>query len=269
MRVTSVRCRSGIGICQQAVAWLSVLSLTNPGVQAQAPRPERDVASFLGQILTAGERGDRRAVATHVHLPLLVHASGFRIRIDTTTDVLRHFDTIFSSAVWGALEQARNALAERRQDPRLVVAFADGATIGGGIARVRRVEGRLRIASVVLPSLERGWKAARGAPETVAFRTGEPPAIRRGILAREETETFLLYVSTGQRLSVRVTEVAGRDVIVKVFEHATGTPLDERAGIGGRVWNGRVRFTGTARISAIRQQPGGGPLPYSLVVDLR
>jgi hypothetical protein len=156
----------------------------------------------LGQILTAGERGDRRAVATRVHLPLLVHASGFRIRIDTTADVLCH-------------------------------------------------------------------SAARGAPETLAFRTGEPPAIRRGMLARDETETFLLYVSTGQRLSVRVTEVAGRDVIVKVYEHATGTPLDERAGIGGRVWNGRVRFTGTARIAAIRGQPGGAPLSYSLVVDLR
>jgi len=55
-----------------------------------------------------------------------------------------------------------------------------------------------------------------------------------------------------------------------VVDAATGTPLDDRARQGSRIWTGRVPATGDYRIDIVREATGGAAvLTYSLAVALR
>ena len=71
-------------------------------------------------------------------------------------------------------------------------------------------------------------------------------------------------------LEVRIEGIAGRAVVGRVLDAATGAPVDARAREGTRVWVGRVPVEGDYRIEVVRTISTGDPvLIYRLSVSLR
>jgi hypothetical protein len=71
-------------------------------------------------------------------------------------------------------------------------------------------------------------------------------------------------------LEVRVDRVRRRDIVARIFDAATGSPLDARIQDGTRAWTGRVPATGEDAIDVARAVPAGDTvLRYWLTVSVR
>ena len=114
-----------------------------------------------------------------------------------------------------------------------------------------RINGRFRIIGIVPPPPSRKVRARRGTT-TVSFRTGKVSAGYTGTLASGEHESYIVKASRNDLLDVRVDRVQGRDVVARVLDAATRSPIDARARDGARVWTARVPATGDYLIDVIR-----------------
>lgn len=173
-----------------------------------------------------------------------------------------------TDGVVDAISRALSAARGRGGKSQWLAVANDGALVGGRTLVIRRVQGRLRVVqmSVVLGTA-RGRAASRDA-RAIAFRRGEPPAKRRGALARGERESHVLHVPAGRLLMARIDEVRGADVVLELTD-GSGVPLDSRAGAGVRVWSGRIRKPTDVRVLVVRRGGREPMLDYVLTVDVR
>lgn len=237
--------------------------------QAAASGAAADVVAFLAALDRAVTARDRTAVAALVDYPITVQVSGLGIPLAGRDAFVGYYDALVTEPVVEAVTKAHAALRARRRDPAAVVVTDDSVFIGGRAIVARRVTGRYRIVQLTVPAGGTRWRAATRSVQTLAFRRGEPPARRRGALARGEHEVHVVHIARGRLLSVRVDEVAGDEVVATLFDHVTGAPLDARAGAGVRVWRGRVRADTDVRIVVTRRGGARAVLGYLLTVDSR
>ena len=80
----------------------------------------------------------------------------------------------------------------------------------------------------------------------VSFPGGQDAAKFAGSLAAGEHESYLVRAKRNALFEVRIEGIAGRAVVGRVLDAATGTPVDARAR-GTRVWVGRVPVEGDYR----------------------
>lgn len=256
------------------VAFLLLLRLA-AHVSAEQPVSGRPAASraelltFLDALNASASAGHRSGFAALVHFPMTVQASGIAIPMTGPAEFLRYYDSVVNEGVVEAIAQARATARSSAPDARRLVLTDDGALIGGRTIVVRRVASGFRVVQMTIaPTGTTRWKAASQDTKVIAFRRGEPPAKRRGALARGEREIHALHVRAGRLLVVRVDEVQGKDVLAEIAD-SSGAPLNARAGAGARAWSGRLQADTDVRITVVRHGGREPVLGYLLTVDVR
>lgn len=259
-----------------APALVLALALASAGAAAAQPtataataidRPA--VVAFLGTLHRAVASKDRKALADLMRYPLTVSAAGLTIPVADRTAFFEYADLVVTDAMVEAIAAAHDRVrAGATNTPQVRVSAAD-VVVGARLVVAQPVAGRLLVTRLALPSLDRGWRAARREAQRIRFGPGEPPARRSGALARGESEAYLLTVRQGQLLSLRLDEVQGRTVVARLVDAQSGTPLDPRADEGVRAWTGRLRRDTDLRIVVTRLAGTEPALGYLLRVDLR
>jgi hypothetical protein len=223
---------------------------------------ERTLERFLADLQAAADRDDRRAIAAMVQYPIRVVVGGWIIPVVDRATFVTSFDAFFT-------EEIKDLIAEAAATRRTVK--ADGVlSLAHGALRVMRVDGRFKIIGIAPPPPSRKVRGARRGTTAVSFRTGESSAGFSGTLASGEHERYIVHVSRNELLEVRVDRVRGRDVVARVLEASTGSPVDARARDGARVWTGRMPAAGDYLIDIVREAPAGDAvLTYALTVSVR
>jgi hypothetical protein len=217
---------------------------------------------FLDALQTASDRNDRAAIAAMVQYPIRVVISGWIIPIADRTTFVTSFDAFFT-------EEIKDLIAEAATTHRAVKP-AEVISLGHGALRAMRVNGRFKIIGIAPPPPSRKVRGARRGTTGVNFRTGESSAAFTGTLAAGEHERYVVHASRNELLEVRVDRVRGRDIVARVFDAATKTPVDASGKEGARVWTGRLPVTGDYLIDVLRTAPAGDAvLTYWLTINLR
>ena len=143
------------------------------------------------------------------------------------------------------------------------------------------MEGQLRITAITVPPFASGGSAAAPAdaptgtarkqePRRVAIRVGPRPTQIPGLLARDATDSLILYLPKGRLASVRLERVPVGAAVIRVVHAATGTPLVARTSADGRFISGRPSENGDYRIEVRRtDKTDEAHLPYMLSLSLR
>ena len=223
---------------------------------------ERPIDRFLADLQAAAARNDRAAVAGMVHYPLKVLASGWIIPVDDRATFVRSFDAFFTIEI-------RDLIADAAEAPQ-PAKLPDVVSLGNGNIRLMRFDGRFKIIGITVPPPSGKIRGARRGTTVVGFAGGQGTASFSGTLASGEHERYVVRLSRNDLLEVRVDRVRGRDVVARVFDAATKTPVDARGKDGARVWTGRVPAAGDYLIDIVRGAPAGDPvLTYMLTVSVR
>jgi hypothetical protein len=212
--------------------------------------------ALLAELQRAVARDDRQAVAALIQYPLTIAVSGMRIPIPDSAALVKSYDAVFT--------------------PEIKAAIRDGSAIRNKVIQVTSVGGAVkisRIASLPPSGADANRAAARSTPSTprrLTFGTPQQLAQATGALPAGASDAFVVYVEKGKLLEARIDRVREQDVVLKVVDGKTGTPLDEKAGAGARTWIGRVPESADYRIDVSRgAQATGQSLTYLLVVRKR
>jgi hypothetical protein len=217
---------------------------------------------FLTELRAAAERNDRAAIAGMVQYPIKTFVSGWVIPIVDRKAFITSFDAFFT-------EEIKDLVAEAAAKPHAAKAN-DVIVLGNGALRAMLINGRYKIIGIVPPPISKKVRGARRGVTTVSFRTGESSAGYTGTLASGEHESYLVKVSRNELLDVRVERVQGRDVVARVLDAVTRTPIDARAKDGVRVWTARVPTSGDYLIDIVRDPAArDAVLTYMLTVSIR
>jgi len=228
---------------------------------ALAPSSNSRLDAFLVELQRASARNDRRALAAMAEYPLTVFASGWNIPVKDRATFLQSYDAFFTEDVKDAIA---GASTKQRIEPNAAF-FAFG-----NVLRIKQVGGAFRIVAIVMPPAGQRLRAARRQALRVSFAGGQDVAKYAGSLAAGEHESYLVRAKRNELLEVRIEGIAGRAVVGRVLDAATGAPVDARAREGTRVWVGRVPVEGDYRIEVVRTISTGDPvLIYRLSVSLR
>jgi hypothetical protein len=223
---------------------------------------ERPLDRFLADLQDATVRNDRRAIAGMVHYPIKVLASGWIIPIDDRATFVRYFDAFFT-------DEIRDLIADAAERPG-TRAVPDVVKLGVDNIRIMRFDGRFRIIGITVPPSSGKVRGARRGTTVVSLAGGQGTASFSGTLARGEHESYRVHAARNDLIEVRVDRVRGRDIVARVLDAVTRTPLDTRGQDGARVWTGRVPATGDYLVDIVRATPTGDPvLTYMLTVSVR
>jgi hypothetical protein len=223
---------------------------------------ERSIERFLADLQSASDRTDRAAIAGMVHYPLKVLASGWIVPVDDRAAFVRFFDAFFTEEIRDVIA---NAAGKRYRAPLPAV-----VSLGNGVLRVMRLDGRFTIIGITVPPSSGKVRGARRGTTVVNLAAAQGTASYAGTLARGEHESYVVRAGRNDLLEVRVDRVRGRDIVARVFDATTRTPIDARARDGTRVWTGRVPAAGDYLIEVARESPAGeAVLTYALTVSTR
>jgi hypothetical protein len=217
---------------------------------------------FLADLSAAADRNDRVAIAAMVQYPIKTFISGWVIPIADRTTFITSFDAFFT-------DEIKDLVADAAAHPHAVKPN-DVIVLGHGALRATRINGRYKIIGIVPPPASKKVRGARRGVTTVGFRTGESSAGYTGTLASGEHESYLVKVSRNELLDVRIERVQGRDIVARVLDAATRTPVDARARDGARVWTARVPATGDYLVEVVRDPAAHATvLTYQLTIGIR
>ena len=239
---------------------------------------ESTLERFVGDLQAACDRDDRRAIAAMVQYPLRIPIAGWIIPVVDRATFIPSFEAFFTEEIKDLVAEA--ATTRRTVPPGGVL------SLGHGALRVMRVNGRFKIIGIAPPPPSRKVRGARRGTTAVSFRTGESSAAFTGTLAAGEHERYVVRASRNELLEVRVDRVRGREIVARVYDAATRTPLDvtkckgsdplqgvrplDPCQAGTRAWTGRVPSTGDYLIDVERAAPAGeAVLTYWLTISLR
>jgi hypothetical protein len=237
---------------------------------------ENSVLQFLRELQRAVASDDRKAVAALMHYPLTVWAAGVRIPIPDAQALHRYYDAVFSPALKDAIALAQLPRTGRPA-PAVAVSITDsGAVVHENTITIDRVGGRLKVTRISAPLKPIDRPRAAGAPPK-SPSPREPQRVVMGLrtvrlsgyLLDGGRDSYVIWADRKQLLEVRVTGVRERDVVARIVEVKTRTPVDARAAEGTRTWIGRVPESGEYRIDVVRLARGREPLPYGLTLRLR
>lgn len=248
-----------------AGAWRTVVLLVAMAGVSHAQTPAIEV--FLGQLQRASQAGDRAAIAAMVRYPITISIGGLRIPFADAAAFLARYDDIFNPALRDAIARA---------------SVSAGSVIGANEVVVSEVNGALRITAIVVPPdagggstpavtpAERSTGAARKTePRRVAIRVGPRPTQIPGLLARDATDVFILFLPKGKLAGIRLERAPVGSAAIRVVHARTGAPLGTRTSADGRFVSGRPPEDGDYRIEVRATGGDNGHLPYMLSLSLR
>jgi hypothetical protein len=275
--VTVVIGAPGVPVRPNTVLATTLLSASSVFHTTQEVLDERLVARFLRELQRALARDDRQAVAAQVQYPLIVLAGGIRIPIADAAALIQTYDLVFSPVLKAMLAEA--AIPTQRLAPRYTVAVSgDAAIVGPDLIRIQAVGAVLKITRIS-PPLAAPAPAAPGErrssgsavsrePRRLALQIGQVQLA--GALAPGARDAYVVSAAKNQLLEVRINGVSGRDIVARIVNMKSRTPLDARARDGVRTWSGRVPDAADYRIDVVRLVSAGEPrLPYVIVVSMR
>jgi hypothetical protein len=227
--------------------------------RAQTP----GVDAFLTQLQRASQANDRNAIAALIRYPIVISIAGLRVPFADASSFLERYDDIFN--------------------PPLRDAIARGSAIDSDVIVVAQVEGQLRITSITVPHFAGGANAdvvppvdapkgpaRKQEPRRIAIRVGPRPTQIPGWLARDATDSLMLFLPKGKLASVRLERVRPGAAVIQVVHARTGAPLGARVSADGRFVSGRPLEDGDYRIDVRRTDNADEvPLPYMLSLTLR
>ena len=240
----------------RVMAWLLAMFAVG---HAQTPGAD----AFLTQIQRASQANDRNTIAALIRYPITISIAGLRVPFADAASFLERYDDIFNAPL-------RDAIAR-------------GSAIDTQFIVVAPVEGHLCITAITVPHVAGGASTAvvppgdtpKGAarqqePRRVAIRVGPRPTQIPGLLARDATDSLILYLPKGRLASMRLERVPAGAAVIRVVHAATGVPLAARASADGRFVSGRPRENGDYRIEVRRtDKTDETHLPYMLSLSLR
>jgi hypothetical protein len=239
-----------------------VLAVT---LRAQTPVPAanvNDIETFRAQLQRAAQADDRKTIATMIRYPIsILIGDGLRVPFTNADAFLERYDDIFTSALRDEIARA---------------AGTDFIAIGP-------VDGQLRITSIAVPrdtevlnpstppSVDTPKGAARKAePRRVGIRVGPRPTQIPGLLARDGTDSLIVFLPKGKLVHVRLERVPPGVAVIRVVHARTGVPLVARTSADGRFISGRPAEDGEYRIEVRRlDNADDGHIPYMLSLALR
>jgi len=257
-----VRGHSGALRTSVATFTLTCCVALMPDAPAGAWRAQdEEVAAFAKAFATACARRDRPAVASMIRFPIVVDVSGSRIPFQNAAELFERFDLVMTPDLCRSI-----SAAAARVTP-------EGATLGKNLVELRRVNGTLKATamSVTLTPAGATARSADALPNgdiPLSVRVGPRPTQRSGTLEAGGSDAYLIRASAQQLVEIRIEGVPGRDVVARLVDARSNTPVDARADQGVRVWAGRVA-AGEYRIQVVRRSAGPDTLTYTLAVSLR
>jgi hypothetical protein len=212
--------------------------------------------ALLAELQRAVARDDRQAVAALIRYPITIAVAGMRIPIRDSAALVQTYEAVFT--------------------PEIKAAIGDGSAIRTKLIQVTSVGGVVKISSIAsLPpsGADRNGATARAVPRTprrLTFGAPQQLAQATGALPAGGSEAFVAYVEKGKLLEARIDRVRDQEVVLRVVDARTGSPIDDKAAAGARTWIGRVPESGDYRIDVSRgAQAPSQSLQYLLVVRKR
>ena len=242
-----------------ALAILLLVSAAIPRAQSQNPdNDSRQIDALLAQLQRASQAGERNAVAAMIRYPIIVGVGGLRVPFTDAAGLLARYDDIFTPAL-------RDAIARGSSD--VVVEMVDGQARITSIT----VPPPARESVAVAPPVDAPSGGARKlGPRRVAIRVGPRPTQIPGVLARDGSDTLILYLPKGRLASVRLERVPAGAAVIRVVHATTGAPLAARPSADGRFVSGRPAENGDYRIEVRRtDKTDEAHLPYMLSLSLK
>jgi hypothetical protein len=254
---------------------MAVLVAVAAAGHAQTP----GVDTFLTQLQRASQANDRNAIAAMIRYPITILIGGLRVPFANAASFLERYEDIFNPPLRDAIARA----SLRPQTDRVAMTVTqDEYAIGTNFIVIAAVEGQLRITSItvphfathetpVVPLVENSKSPARRQePRRVAIRIGPRPTQIPGLLGRDATDVFILFLPKGKLADVRLTRMPAGAAVLRVVHARTGTPLGARTSADGRFVSGRPAEDADYRIEVHRIGNGDAmPLPYMLSLSLR
>jgi hypothetical protein len=244
-------------------ATLLVLAVTLRG-QTQTPAADaREIETFRAQLQRASQANDRNTIAAMIRYPITIMiGGGLRVPFADAAAFLERYDDIFTPPL-------REAVARAPGTDLIGVSSVDGKLWITSITLPRYTGGEA--APVITPPAEMSKGAARKPePRRVAIRVGPRPTQIPGLLARDATDSLLLFLPKGKLASLRLERVPVGAAVIRVVHARTGAPLGARPSADGRVVSGRPAEDGDYRIEVRRTgKADDAHLPYMLSLSLR
>jgi len=222
-----------------------------------------------------------------VRYPILINTGTLRMPFADSAALIERYDLIFSPALKAAIAASAFAPAGQPPSRSTAVASETAMTLAGGYISAEKDGAVFRITRITLPAaggasdpagpagslspLTPGTRAtSRRGPERLTVRGRLHMAQAAGTLSAGETRSYLVWGGQGQLLDARVDGVRGREILLRIINTKTESPLDVRAGEGVRRWSGRLPAGADYRIELKRGEPGGAPpSQYVLVVTVK
>ena len=275
--------RRTLRVVHAHVLWIQVfLSAALWGAQTtSSPDPlTHQLEPFLAQLQLAVQSGDRNTVAGMIRYPITISIGGLRVPFADASSVLSRYDDLFNPPLRESIARA----TVRPQPGRTPVTVApDRFLIGNNDVVIAPVEGVLRITGIVVPEFVDTGVAPNPLatdgirriprppePRRIAIRVGSRPTQIPGLLARDATDVFILYLPKGKLAGVRLERVPPGTAAIRVVHARTGALLGARTSADGRFVSGRPQENADYRIEVRRGVTGDdAPLPYMLSLTLR
>lgn len=238
------------------------------------------VDAFLAHLQRASQANDRNAIAAMIRYPITILIGGLRVPFADAASFLQRYDDILNPPLRDAVARAS---VRPQPDRAEMTVTQDGYVIGTNFIVFAPVDGQLRITSITVPHFaDRGspvvvppvenpkGTARRQEPRRIAIRVGPRPTQIPGLLGRNTTDAFILFLPKGKLAEVRVARVPAGAAVLRVVHARTGAPLGTRTSADGRFVSGRPAEDADYRIEVRRIGNGDeAPLPYMLSLSLR
>ena len=264
-------------LCLQVWLMGTITIAQSPGPPV-APATQLD--AFLTQLQVAVQSDDRNAVAAMIRYPVTISIGGLRVPFADAASVIGRYDDLFNAPLRDSIARA-TARPQPGRTP--VTVTTDRFLIGNSEVEITAVDGVLRITGIVVPEFVESGVTSNATPadalrrntrtqepRRIAIRVGSRPTQIPGLLARNATDIFILFLPKGQLAGVRVERVPPGAAAIRVVHARTGAPLGARTSGDGRFVSGRPPEGADYRIEVRRgATEDETPLPYMLSLTLR
>jgi hypothetical protein len=246
----------------------------------QDPNPA--ATEFVAALKRNVAKDDRKAVAAMIRYPILINTGAVRIPFADAGALVEGYQLVFSPELKSAIAQSGFVPPGQPSSKYQVLVSDRLMTLAGGYIGAEKFDGVFRITRMSLPDSGTGsgaplapptGGASRGgsarSPQRLTLQGRQRIAQERGTVSAGETQSYVVWAGQGQMLEARIDGVRGREVLLKIVNAKTGTPIDARASEGLRRWSGRIATGADYRIDVVRGDSSAAAPDYLLVVTVK